>query len=87
MHKLRISRQEFADTVDFPKPRGRMDIDDCAARDQIVRKPRTGAIEDAEAASPPAGTLVHLGAGMEQHVDDLAVLLLNSSNGGGVSKL
>jgi hypothetical protein len=49
MHELRISHQEFADTVDFPKPRGGMDIDDCAARDEIVRKSRAGAIEDAEA--------------------------------------
>src|SRR5580704_10375015 len=82
MHELRILGQEFADTVDFPKPRGGMDIDDCAARDEIVRKPRTGAIEDAEAAGPPASTLVDIGAGIEQHVDDLAVLFLNSSNEG-----
>jgi hypothetical protein len=82
IHELRIIGQEFADTVDFPKPRGGMDIDDCAARDEIVRKFRTSAIEDAEAASPPAGTLVDIGAGIEQHVDDLAVLLLNSSNDG-----
>src|ERR1700722_11027286 len=82
MHELRISGQEFADTVDFPKPRSAMDIDDCAARDEIVRKSRAGTIEDTEAASPPAGTLVDIGAGIEQHVDDLAVLFLNSSNHG-----
>ena len=49
MHELRIRGQEFADTVDFSKPRGGMDIDNCAARDEIVRKSRAGAIEDAEA--------------------------------------
>jgi hypothetical protein len=37
LHELRISGQEFADTVDFPKPRCGMDIDDCATRDEIVR--------------------------------------------------
>src|ERR1700722_6293363 len=36
MHELRISGREFADTVDSPKSRGGMDIDDCAARDEIV---------------------------------------------------
>src|ERR1700722_14837878 len=82
MHELRISGQEFADTVYFPTSRGGMDIDDCAARDEIVRKSRAGAIEDAEAASPPAGTLVDIGAGIEQHVDDLAILFLNGSNDG-----
>ena len=80
IHELRIIGQEFADTVDSPKPRGGMDIDDCAARDEIVRKSRAGAIEDAEAASPPAGALVDIGAGIEQHVDDPAILFLNGGD-------
>jgi len=40
--ELRINGQELSDAVDFPKPRGGMDIDGCAASDEVVRKLAAG---------------------------------------------
>ena len=72
--ELRVYGKEFADTVDLPKTCSGVDIDDGAARDEILRQLRARGIEDTEATGPPARTLINICSRVEQRIDDFAAL-------------
>src|SRR5215469_10972754 len=82
-YKLRIAGEKFAEMLDHSQPRGRMDINDRAARDQIRRQFCIGRIEYTKAPRPPARALVDVRARVEKNVHHFPVVVVDGSEKSG----
>ena len=77
MHERRTLGQHLFERLAHAQPGGRMRVNPRAALEQERNERWLGAVEHAEAASPPVASRVDVRTGLQEHVDRRAILVVD----------